>query len=465
MKQMTLEQIAQACGGRLFLPEGKIAPTVEATCVVIDSRQIEPGGVFIATRGERVDGHSFIGQVFGKGALGVVCEELPEQLPGPCIQVEDSFQALRDIATYYRQQLTIPVVGITGSVGKTSTKEMIAGVLSQKYEVWKTEGNYNNEIGVPLMILKIRPQHQIAVLEMGINHFGEMHRLSEMAKPDICVITNIGQCHLEFLGSRDGILQAKSEIFDFANPKAQVIVNGDDDKLQLLGTNMAPYLKPDMTLTRFGRGQGNDLYGDQIEMDGLFGSSMTVHTVETEFPMEVKLPGEHQIYNALAAAAVALKLGMTPQEIAAGALKVQAIGGRSHLIQTDRYVVLDDCYNANPVSMKAAIELLLNATGRKVAILGDMFELGENESQLHAGIGTFCAERGIDQLICVGDLARYTAQAAEAGSSSSGMQVHYYEKLEQLRGELDNLLRPGDNILVKASHAMQFEKIVEDLMR
>lgn len=462
MKQMTLQQIAQACGGKLVCPEGQTIPDTEAACVVIDSRQIEQDGIFIATKGERVDGHSFIPKVFEKGALGVVCEELPEVLPGVCIQVEDSFRALQDIAAYYREQLTIPVVGITGSVGKTSTKEMIAGVLSEKYNVLKTEGNFNNEIGVPLMILKIRQEHQIAVLEMGINHFGEMHNLSRMAKPDICVMTNIGQCHLEFLGTRDGILKAKSEIFDFANPNAQVIVNGDDDKLQLLGTESVPYLKNSMTLTRFGRGQQNEFYADHIKINGLFGSSMVVHTPDGAFPLEVKLPGEHQIYNALAATAVAMKLGMTPQEIAAGAAKVQAMGGRSHLIRTNRYVVLDDCYNANPVSMKAAVELLTNAVGRKVAILGDMFELGEKETQLHAGIGTFCAECGIDEVICVGSLSANMAQAAKE-SGAAGMQVYHYEELEQLRRDLPGLLQPGDNILIKASHAMHFEKLVEDL--
>ena len=459
---MTLQQIAQACGGKLVCPEGQTIPDTEAACVVIDSRQIEQDGIFIATKGERVDGHSFIPQVFEKGALGVVCEELPEVLPGVCIQVEDSFRALQDIAASYREQLTIPVVGITGSVGKTSTKEMIAGVLSEKYNVLKTEGNFNNEIGVPLKILKIRPEHQIAVLEMGINHFGEMHNLSRMVKPDICVMTNIGQCHLEFLGSRNGILKAKSEIFDFANPKAQVIVNGDDDKLQLLGTEAVPYLKDGMTLTHFGRGQQNELYADHIRINGLFGSSMMVHTPDGAFSLEVKLPGEHQIYNALAAAAVAMKLGMTPQEIAAGAAKVQAMGGRSHLIRTNRYVVLDDCYNANPVSMKAAVELLTNAVGRKVAILGDMFELGEKEAQLHAGIGTFCAECGIDEVICVGSLSANMAQAARE-TGATGMKVYHYEELEQLRRELPDLLQPGDNILIKASHAMHFEKLVQDL--
>ena len=210
MKGMSIQAIAKACNGVIY---GDNDSTREVMGVELDSRKLMEGYLFIATRGERVDGHSFISQAFEKGCLGVVCEKLPENIAGPCILVEDSFKALQDIAAYYRQQLSVKVVGITGSVGKTSTKEVIAGVLSEKYKVLKTEGNFNNEIGLPLTVLKIREEHEVAVLEMGINHFGEMHRLSRIARPDVCVITNIGQCHLEFLIDRDGILRAKSEIF------------------------------------------------------------------------------------------------------------------------------------------------------------------------------------------------------------------------------------------------------------
>lgn len=211
MKNMTLTNIAQACGGRLICPGEP--PAAEAAGVVIDSRKAGKDFLFIATKGERVDGHRFIPEVFAGGALGVVCERLPEQPAGPCILVEDSFEALKRIGEFYRRQLSVKVVGITGSVGKTSTKEFVASVLSQKYRVHKTLGNYNNEIGVPLTVLSMPEDTEVAVLEMGINHFGEMHNLSRIARPDICIMTNIGQCHLEFLGSREGILKAKSEIF------------------------------------------------------------------------------------------------------------------------------------------------------------------------------------------------------------------------------------------------------------
>ena len=233
MKHMTLENLAGACGGRLVF-SGEL-PGTECASVVIDSRQAGENSLFIAVKGERVDGHCFIPDVFEKGALGVVCERLPENPAGPCILVEDSLKALRQIAAFYREQLPVKVVGITGSVGKTSTKEFIAAVLSRKYRVHKTQGNFNNEIGVPLTVLSMPEDTEVAVLEMGINHFGEMHRLSRIAQPDICVMTNIGQCHLEFLGSREGILKAKSEIFDFMQENGRAVLNGDDDMLASVG--------------------------------------------------------------------------------------------------------------------------------------------------------------------------------------------------------------------------------------
>ena len=219
MKNLTIEKITEVCEGTLYGSEWIKEEKREANGVVLDSRLLQEGYVFIATKGEKVDGHKFIPSVFEKGAMAVICEEVPEVLTGPCIQVKDSFIALKKLAAFYRQQLDITVVGITGSVGKTSTKEFVAGVLATKYQVWKTQGNFNNEVGLPLTVLQLREEHEIAVLEMGISDFGEMHRLSVIAKPDICVLTNIGQCHLEFLGDRDGVLKAKTEILDLENPK------------------------------------------------------------------------------------------------------------------------------------------------------------------------------------------------------------------------------------------------------
>ena len=328
MKNMTIWNIARACKGHLAVPAGKHTGSCpaagmavirgysgkEAAGIVIDSRKVEPGDIFVAIRGERVDGHQFIREVFDKGAIAVVCEEEPEELPGPCIRVEDSLAALRQIAAFYREQMPIPIVGITGSVGKTSTKEFVASVLAQKYKTHKTQGNFNNEIGVPLTLLAMPEDTEAAVVEMGINHFGEMHRLSEMVKPDICVMTNIGQCHLENLIDRDGILRAKSEIFDFMNPKGTVVVNGDDDKL---ATIHEVYGKAPVT---FGMNKQNAIWADHIENRGLLGSCADIHMGDDVVHAIIPLPGEHMIYNAMAAAAVALQFGMSKEEIAAADL-------------------------------------------------------------------------------------------------------------------------------------------------
>ncbi len=450
MKNMTLENIAAACGGEIYCMREELAQET-AKGIVIDSRQIEPGYIFVATKGERVDGHQFIPDVFAKGAMAVICEVLPEEDLGPCILVKDSFMALKRAAAFYRQQLNIRVVGITGSVGKTSTKEFVASVLSEKYKVHKTAGNYNNEVGLPLTIFGIQEDDQIAVLEMGINTFGEMHRLSEVAKPDICVMTNIGQCHLENLIDRDGILRAKSEIFDFMNPKGTVVVNGDDDKL---ATIHEVYGKAPVT---FGMNKQNAIWADHIENRGLLGSCADIHMGDEVVHAIIPLPGEHMIYNAMAAAAVALQFGMSKEEIAAGISHVEAVAGRSHLVEAGDKVVIDDCYNANPVSMKAAIDLLATAPGRKVAILGDMFELGENEKAMHGEVGEYAAEKDIDLILCVGELSEAMYQEA----AGNGGNAKYYETREALEEVLNEILQPGDTVLVKASHSMAFENLVK----
>ncbi|MDE7184492.1 MAG: UDP-N-acetylmuramoyl-tripeptide--D-alanyl-D-alanine ligase, partial [Lachnospiraceae bacterium] len=387
MKKMTLATIAQAVGGTLhaeMLPAGISADHTEVRSVVLDSRLVEQGGIFIATRGEHVDGHSFISQVFEAGAVGVICEEALVQPKGAYILVESSFQALKDLAEYYRSQLDLKVVGITGSVGKTSTKEFVAGVLSQKYRVLKTEGNYNNEVGLPLTVLRIREDCEVAVLEMGISDFGEMHRLSKIAKPDVCLITNIGQCHLENLGTRDGILKAKSEIFDYMQEGGQICLNGDDDKLVTIREvrGSVPVF--------FGGESSNAVYADHYENRGLICISARIHMKayagqdECSFETEIPLPGEHMLYNALAATAVGMLFGLTAEQIRAGIRDVKAVDGRSHVIHTDRLTLIDDCYNANPVSVKAALDLLhltelsdisedaahMDQTARKVAVLG-----------------------------------------------------------------------------------------------
>lgn len=455
MRGLTLRHIAEVCGGIYAGREEDLDR--EITAVTTDSRQAEPGGLFAAIRGERADGHDYIPSVFEKGALAVLSErELPDAA-GNYIQVASTIGALGSIAGYYLRQLQIPVVGITGSVGKTSTKEMIAAVLAQKYHVLWTAGNFNNALGLPLTVFRLREEHEIAVLEMGINHFGEMHALAQIARPDTCVITNIGECHLEFLGDRDGVLRAKSEIFDYLRPDGCVILNGDDDKLAAL--TEVKGIRP----VFFGTDKKNAVYADHIEKDGLNGISCLIHTGQGEFTARIPMPGIHMVLNALAGTAVGLHYGLTLQEIRAGIESLRPVTGRFNTVRTELLTIIDDCYNANPMSMKGSLGVLQDAPGRKVAVLGDMGELGPDEVQIHRGVGTYAGGLDIDCCICVGPLCRSMADGIR--SVNQKMQVLHFDSLDELLEKLPELVHRGDTVLVKASHFMHFEKVVERLKK
>lgn len=451
MKNLTLENIAKACSGTYRGPQEK--KNEEVSSVFTDSRKAAAGGLFVAIKGARTDAHDFIDSVMKAGALAALSEKDLGEQEYPYIQVTSTLQAVKDIAEFYLKQLQIPVVGITGSVGKTSTKEMIAAVLSQKYKVLKTQGNFNNELGLPLTVFNLRDDDEIAVLEMGISDFGEMTRLARMARPTICVLTNIGLCHLENLKDRDGILKAKTEMFDQAQPGAQIIVNGDDDKLITLKDTRSP--RP----VFFGLNPELDLYAENIVELGLAGTRCTFVTKAGSFEAQIPIPGRHMVYNALAGTAVGLSLGLTTDEIRAGIESLTPVSGRNNLIHTDKWDILDDCYNANPVSMAASLDVLSCALGRKVAILGDMGELGENEKLLHYNVGCHAADAGIDAVFLVGELSRETARGIEAKNPS--MTCRHFDTKEELLKSLSLLLMKGDSILVKASHFMEFPEIVE----
>ncbi len=455
MKNLTLENIAKAVEGKLFHGENIPADT-EAEGVVIDSRQVGKNYIFVAIKGEHVDGHDFVRDVFEKDALAMIAErELDTDRP--YILVESSLEALKKLAAYYREGLDTKIVGITGSVGKTSTKEFISSVLGQKYKVLKTEGNFNNEIGVPLTLFKIRDFHEVAVIEMGISDFGEMHRLSYMVRPDICVMTNIGLCHLENLGSRDGILKAKSEIFDFASRDAVAVLNMDDDKLY--SVKEVKNRKP----VYYGMNRNADVYAESVEANGIYGTKAVIFLKKEDKKIEVKipLPGKHMVYNAMAAATVGEILGLGAEEIRQGIENIQSVGGRLHIIETEKYTIIDDCYNANPVSVRSSLDVLNNAEERKVAILGDMFELGADEKKLHYQLGEYFKEKQIDMAVLAGELSENTYQGIR--DSGAATQVYYYKTLEDLLEYLDIMVQEKDVILVKASHSMHFEKIVEKL--
>ena len=375
MKNLTLENITKACKGVYHGDESKLGMEVEG--VVIDSRKVQKGYLFVAIDGENVNAHQFIPDTIEKGALCVISHEDLGDTDFSYILVESTGQALLDIAKLYRDSFDIKVVGITGSVGKTSTKEMIASVVAQKYQVHKTIGNFNNEWGLPLTIFEMNEEHQVAILEMGVNHFGEMRRLSSVASPDICVITNIGVAHLEFFKTREGILQEKSKMIQDMKDGGTIILNGDDDLLSQVGPikGATPIL--------FGLGENCQFYADNIQPLGLRGTSCTIHLPdESSFECVVPLPGAHMISNALAGAAVGYTLHLTSEEIKAGIEGLPSIPGRNNIIKTDRLIILDDCYNANPVSMKAAIDVLDMAIGRKVAVLGNMGELGKDRKSV-----------------------------------------------------------------------------------
>lgn len=455
MKHMTLREITQACSGTYFGAEEALEREVSG--VVIDSRKVEKDSLFVAIRGARVDGHTFIPQTIEDGALCALSEENLGEVPYSYIQVESCTQALKDLAEHYRRSLDIKVVGISGSVGKTSTKEMIASVLEQKFRILKTEGNFNNEIGVPLTIFRIREEHEVAVLEMGISGFGEMTRLAKMARPDICVFTNIGCAHLEQLGSRDGILKAKTEMIAYMNPEGKILLNGDDDKL-------ADYIPENgVKPVRFGLHAENEFHAESVENHGLRGTDAKFITPESDFSAHISIPGDHMVYNALAGIAVGYALGMTDEQIKAGIEALVPLAGRNHLIDTDRFTIIDDCYNANPVSMKSSVDVLEKADTRRVAVLGDMFELGEKEKQMHYDVGVHAAKAGIDVLICIGSLSEEIAKGA--AETNAEMEIHHYTEKETFFAEMESVLKSNDTILVKASHGMAFAEIVERLQK
>ena len=452
MKHMTLQNIARAVSGQLFLPDNYIEEGKVAQGVVIDNRKVEKDFIFVPIKGARVDGHTFIPDAFEKGAMAVLCDHDLGKTTGPYIVVKETQQALKDLAAFYREQMDAYVIGIVGSVGKTSTKEMVASVLSRHFSLWKTQGNFNNEIGLPLTLFGVKEEHQVAVVEMGISDFGEMDRLGNMAKPDMVIMTNIGLCHLENLIDRDGVLKAKTEVFAHMPKDGVIVLNGDDDKLQMadtlgrehhfFGLNGQEYSATDIV---------SQLTGVQAKLNG----------PKWESAVRIPIPGQHNVYNALAAMVAAEHLGMSREEILSGIEHAATIDGRNNFIQKNGITVIDDCYNANPVSMRASLEVLSHASGRTIAVLGDMGELGAEEASLHYQVGEAVAEFGIDVLFTAGELSKEMIRAVEAADCAT--EVYGFDTKEEMIPQLKALVKEGDTILVKASHFMDFPKVVEAL--
>lgn len=448
---LTVEKLSEYCNGKVIGNKNAVV-----TNITLDSRKVTENSMFVAVKGERVDGHKFVQSTLEQGAVCALVEQQPET-EGTYIIVESTLQAIKDIAEEYRKTLKAKVVGITGSVGKTSTKEMVASILEQKYKVTKTLGNFNNEIGLPLTVFRIQEDDDIAILEMGISDFGEMSRLTKIARPDICIITNIGQCHLENLGDRDGVLKAKSEIFQCMQEDGTIILNGEDDKLTTI-KEVRGIVPKFFGLTENGE---NFAVAKNIVDKGMDGTKLTISFQDGEIlNAQIPVAGNHMVYNALAGAIAGKVLGLTGEEIKAGIEGYQSIAGRNHTIRTKNFTILDDCYNANPMSMKAAIDIIAKSQGRKVAILGDMFELGEEELKIHGEIGAYAGQSAIDLLVCVGERSKVMAE--EARKNTDKVVLHYQDR-EEVLGKLASLLKKGDTILIKASHSMGFDKIVKYL--
>ena len=437
MKDMTIFSAARAAGGRVA-GCGQDAPLSGG---VIDSREAGPGLMFCALPGERADGHEYMRSALEKGAACCLATHVPEGVTGPVILVDDVRSAMAKIAGACRDRLGIPVVGITGSSGKTTAKEMCAAVLSQKYNTLKTEKNFNNELGVPLTLFRIGPEHGAAVVELGINHFGEMSRLGAMAKPDIAVYTLIGRSHLEALGDLDGVLRAKGELVEHMPPDGLLIVNGDDEKLAAW--------RPARRKLTFGLGEGCDVRGVGFAPRGAEGSALTVLAGERRIELFLPAYGRHLAYAALAAAAVGIELGLSDGQIAAGAADYAPVGRRARIIETPSLTVIDDCYNANPDSVKMAIASAGALGGRLVCILGDMLELGEQSEQMHREVGEAARAAG--------------ALLLTAGERSAAMGGEHFASKAELISVLPRLLKRGDRVLVKASHSMAFEEISDAL--
>ena len=448
MKKFTLREIAAACSGKYIGDEALLDTAI--TSVERDSREIKGGSLFLAIKGGRVDGHDFIEKCFDSGAVCAICEAVPENPSKPCILVPSTLDAVKKIGRAYREKFDIPIVGVSGSVGKTSTKEMLYAVLSQKFKTHKTQGNLNNELGVPLTLLSMPEDTEAAVIEMGISGFGEMTRLAEMAQPTVCVLTIIGCCHLENLGDRDGVLRAKTEMFIHARDGAAFILNGDDDKLSTVESVQGR--RPIF----FGLDRKNDCFAENIKNNGEGGVSCTLCFDGKRLDVTIPAIGSYMVSNALAAVAVGRLLGLSDEQLKNGVEAYKTVGSRANVINANGIRIIDDCYNANPTSVKASLDTLMNFGGRKVAVLGDMRELGSNELSLHFDTGAYAKEIGVDSVIAVGPLAKELARGADG---------EWFESIDALKEKLGSLVKEGDTVLVKASHSMQFEKIVEFLKK
>lgn len=441
VEEITLSFIAEATGGEIVF--GHDDTTINS--ISTDSRDSKNVSLFIALSGEKFDGNQFIPSAIDGGAKGYMSD-------GNCdftecefaIKVKDTRKALMDLASAYRDRFDINIVGLTGSVGKTTTKELVASVLQTDRNIIKTQGNFNNEIGLPLTLFGIRKDHEIGVIEMGMSNFGEISRLTKCAKPQVAIITNIGESHIEYLGSREGILKAKCEILDGLKEDGVVILNGDDPLLLSIKGTL-----PFKTIYYGMNNAACEVVAENVDI-GNNGISFTVNGEK----YSVNLVGEHNVLNALCAITVGKICGLTAENIRKGLASYESTGIRQSITEKDGITVITDCYNAAPTSVKAAIGVLTKiAKGRKIAVLGDMAELGEKAPKYHEETGRFALENGVDILVLTGKYAQYTASGAE------GLKISICHNNESIEKYLKENLSPGDTVLFKGSRVMKLEEV------
>lgn len=453
MQKMTVDDILKATGGELLSG----SRDVQINDITTDSRKIEEGVMFIPLIGEKFDGHEFIQAAFDMGASAVITQKDTELLVGKTIiKVDDTLKALGKIAGYYKMLHNVPTVAVTGSVGKTTTKDMIHAALSGKYNTLKTQGNFNNEIGLPLTILRLSEEHEAAVLEMGMNHFGEIERLADIGRPNVAVITNIGQSHIENLGSREGIFKAKMEITRRFNKDNTLIVNGDNDFLGKV-KGMGEYKVVYYGITN----PENDVFAKDIKDKGISGIDFTAVLGKEEYKVTVPAAGEHNVYNALAAICVGREFNVPMESIIDGIQNFKLTAMRMAVEEHNGITIINDCYNASPDSIKAALKVLGTVKDkRRVAILGDVLEMGEYAPKAHYDLGREVYNNGIDLLITAGENMKQLAK----GASDCGMKnIVTFDKTLEVCGYVRNEIKEGDAVLIKASHGMRFEEVYNEI--
>lgn len=450
MEKITIEEILKAIDGKL-IKEGKGSNFSE---VFIDSRKKVREGIFFGLKGEKVDGSKFAAMASENGASLIIIDEITVDINkikdySSVIIVKDTKEALKNLAKFYRSCLKIKVVGVTGSNGKTSTKDLAAAVLSSKYKVLKTEGNFNNDIGLPLTVFKLDNSYDAAVLEMGMSNIGEIHSLADIARPDIGIITNIGVSHLQNLKTRENILKAKSEITDFFDKENTLIINGDNDLLK-------DYTENKFSIIKAGKEDYNNIYAADIKLlengvsfsiweDGNYMASVFIAAL-----------GEHSVTNSVLAIALGRRMGLTYAEIKEGLKNLDKTKMRLEVIDKTKYKIVNDCYNASPDSMKAAIDVIKSFKGRKIAVLGTMLELGENSAKMHREVGRYAKENGVSMLLAAGDFK-------DEYLNGFGNECHIFSDKKDLALFLKDNIRQDDVILIKASRGMKFETIIEEL--